>query len=338
MAFDFPANPSLGQPYVASGITYIFDGIAWNVSAAPNAAVLTANTRNYLINGDFTISQENGNNIGTTNGYHPADTWQVAINALTVSTARGALAGYPFQISYTVGTKASLAANDYCMFITRLEGVSCHDLLWGGVNAQPAVLRFEANCTMAGTYSVAIQNGDGTRSFLAPITIGANAWTTFVVPIPGDTTGTWALDVVTTGIQIYFSTAIGSTFNGVLGWQGGNKLAVPGMTNGAATGCTFYLRNVGFYKDPLATGKPPPWQPRTYAEEFDLCRRFWQSFSIVVENGTLSQSTTFPTPMRVAPTCSSPGAGFTAALLSTYAAQFYQNTRAYGAVTLTARL
>jgi hypothetical protein len=71
--------------------------------------------------------------------------------------------------------------------------------------------------------------------------------------------------------------ASGATFlSPAPGWQAGNFLAPPGITNGAAvTGNTLYLRNVGLHLDPLATGMPPAWTMPDEAQELAACMRYY---------------------------------------------------------------
>ena len=319
MGFNFPNSPTPGQLYTpAGGYQYVYlDGV-WRVVEAPQA-VGTAETRNRIVNGAMQVSQENGVTTGSVTGYYPADQWIGVHSGITsfVSAMQIAGSGAPNQI-YVQGVKASLAAGDYCFHQQKIEGVRVKDFAWGFASALPAVLRFDAYSGIAGTYSAAIQNAVPDRSFIAPFTLPAGAWTTISIPVPGDTTGTWP---VTTGLgmTLSISCAIGSTYIGVNGWQAGNKLGAPGVVNGMATANTFYLRNVGLYLDPLATGIPPAWEMPDEAEELRACQRYWALGNIIINTTATSIATTLPVQMRASPAVTGGGAGF---VVQTAGAQF----------------
>ena len=207
----------------------------------------------------------------------------------------------------TVGTpKASLAATDYALWFQIVEGINIYDFQWGSASAKPAVLRFDVFAP-AGTYTASIRNsGARDRSFLAPFTVANNVWTTINIRVSGDTTGVWPVDTGG-GLIVGFTWATGTTYTGVAGWQAGNMLAVAGATNGLAAAQSFYLKNVGLYLDPLATGVPPRWQMPDEAEELRACQRYWYKPSILTlymysaSNSASAHSTTATLPSCVSP-------------------------------------
>jgi hypothetical protein len=337
MGINFPDTPVNGLVFdPATGVVYQWDGVAWNI-VTNTQSLATAETRNRIVNPAMMHSQENGDTAGSVSQYYPADQWLSVMAGITSFSTARQLASYN-QI-YMQGVKATLAAGDYAFFQQSIEGLQTTDFLWGSPQAAPAVLRFDAYSQFGGTFAISIRNGNAPdRSFIAPFTVPVQVWTTIEIPIPGDTTGTWATSnaVCITAAITY---ACGSTFAGVTGWQAGNKLGLPTMSNGFATLGSNYIRNVGFYRDPNGTGKAPPFQMPNYADELARCRRYWQRLlSQVVDNNAVSQSTTFQASMRAGPTISGGGAGFAMAGLTTDSAQFYQTTRAYQNLTLNARM
>jgi hypothetical protein len=280
MAMDFPNSPTVGTLYdTGTGVVYAWDGTAWVVSSMSR---LTARRGNRVVNGNMAISQENGNNVVSTSGSYPADQWRSSFSGLSSQFAQmlGVTSGDGSSYSlnqYFSAAKASLAAGDYSLLVGQIEGQNIADLQWGNVNrAIPAVLRFNAFCETAGTYSVSIGNLAADQSWLGSFTCdGSTVFKTFVFAIPAYTTGTWARDN-TLGVRISFVYAAGSTYVGVAGWQTGNKLVVPAQTNGAAvTNKGLYITDVGLYADPDNTGLPPPWEVPDYATELNKCRRYW---------------------------------------------------------------
>jgi hypothetical protein len=109
-------------------------------------------------------------------------------------------------------------------------------------------------------------------------TIPATTWTPVSLVVPGDTTGTWVNDTGV-GFSLHFTFACGGQYQATPGtWQAGNFLGASGMTNGAlTTGNTFYIRNVGLYRDPLNTGTAPPFVMPDEAQERTACQRYWQA-------------------------------------------------------------
>ena len=258
MPFDFPSSPTEGQIFNApSGPSYVFNAPVWK-QLVPPQIVATAEARNRIVNPAMQISQENGDTLSSTNGFFPADQWQFTSPIATTGTGREAPPNFSpnggRRITTNIATgKPSLAATDLWYFTQRVEGVRLADFQWGTAAAKPAVLRFWANSTVAGTYSVNIRNSAVDRSFLASFTLAASTWKEVIIPVPADTTGTWLKDTGV-GMHLAICWAVGTTYQGAAGWQAGNFLGVTGMTNGAATLSSFYLADVGLYLDPQNTG------------------------------------------------------------------------------------
>jgi hypothetical protein len=243
-------------------------------------ATKTADARNRFINGAMQISQQYGDAlIGL--GY-PADQWNHSYISTGAATAQRVQTVTPNKskdrLQFKVTTAdTSIAAGEYWLIMQRLEGLNIEGFGWGAAGAKQVVLRFGIKGP-AGTYAVAIRNGAANRSFIATFTIANNVDTEQVIVIPGDVTGTWPSDE-THALQVAFTFCTGATFVGVLGWQAGNFVGGPGMSNGLLTvGNTFELWDVGLYLDPDNTGVPPKWEAPDVATEMIKCQRYWQSF------------------------------------------------------------
>jgi hypothetical protein len=130
---------------------------------------------------------------------------------------------------------------------------------------------------VAGNYSVFIRNGAINRSYcsLVAMTVG-NA--TYSITIPGDTTGTWAIDN-TTGLQLGFTLASGSTFTTTgNAWTAGNFIAATGQSNGAAVLNQYInLTNVQLEVGSTATS----FDYRPYGTELALCQRYLPTYNYV---------------------------------------------------------
>ena len=71
---DFPASPTLGQPFSAAGVTWTWDGVKWLPSGLSSTVVPVAMNDNRIINGDMRIDQRNDGRSGTAIGF-TCDRW-----------------------------------------------------------------------------------------------------------------------------------------------------------------------------------------------------------------------------------------------------------------------
>jgi hypothetical protein len=194
------------------------------------------------------------------------------------------------------------------MFVQPIEAIRAADFGWGAAGALPVVLRFKARPANASlplpfTFSISIRNAAANRSFVYNFTLTSTAWQVFTTTVPGDTTGTWAVDT-TGGPGISFTTMCGSTFITAPGvWTAGNFLAGPGISNMytvSGTGVDF--ADIGLYLDPNNTGLAPPWVTPDYASELLACKRYWQQmFTMFSGNVTSSNGYYGPGSVPVVP-------------------------------------
>jgi len=290
MGMNFPNTPSQGQVFTpVGGYQYVYIDGAWRMIASPSQLV-TAESRNRIVNGAMQHSQENGTTASptaVTGTYYPADQWLGQWSLTGTAYVNWDNASWfsvsGFHINAFIGGTAtpSPAAGAYLMLTQKIEGLRVADLKWGTASAKQVVLRFTCASDVPGTYCVQVTNADTSRSFLAPFTITAtNVAQTFTLVIPGDVTGTWVKNN-TIGLMIGITLTAGSSFIGVAGWQPGNKIAIAGNTNLAATaGKVFALGDVGFYVDPQNSSIAPRWIIPDYAEEFMACSRYWTKVSV----------------------------------------------------------
>jgi hypothetical protein len=283
MSFQFPNSPTNGQTYTpVGGYQYVWDGTAWRVLETPQLFA-TAQARNRIVNGAMQISQENGNAVGSANGYYCADQWTIVLgttgtlnfNRVQVMTPNGSKDRHRIAV---ITADTSLAAGEVLLVQQNIEGSRVADFKWGTAAARQVILRFGFKAP-AGTYAVCLQNGATNRTYLANFTITAgqaNTDTEQVLVIPGDTTGTWPTDT-SMGMQLRFTYAAGTSFNGAVGWQAGGPVSTAAVSNGlGVAGNIFELYDVGLYLDPDNTGLPPKWQMPDEAEELRACQRYFE--------------------------------------------------------------
>jgi len=317
---DFPASPVVGQTFSGgTGLLYMWDGVAWNVTSN---LLLTAQSRNLIVNPVMAITQENGTTAGTANAYYVADQWRInfvaagaAISA-NVSYTNINPSGGPGRILYkTTTAKASLAAGDYAAFYTVLEGSRVYPLFYSGNTPLQAVLRFGFNGP-AGTYSVAIRNLTAyTVCWTGQFTISAaqantDTYQTLVIPSP-PTGYVWA-GGSSGQIEIWFTFACSgaSLVAPANGWQAGSFISGPGQFNLLGTvNNQAQIWDVGLYADPQKTGLPPPFQVPDYGLDLFECQRYYHTLDMFLINasygnasGQMLCSIPYAPAMRAVPT------------------------------------
>jgi hypothetical protein len=150
-------------------------------------------------------------------------------------------------------------------------------------------ISFWSNHNPAGTYSIAIRNAAATRSYVTTytqVTAGVSQYNT--VTVPGDTTGTWAVDN-TIGITLSFTLASGTTFIAPAAntWSAGNYIAASGQVNGVATTAgAFHASGVTILPGSEApSAARSPFVMRPYDQELVTCKRYWQKYSGLIISG-----------------------------------------------------
>jgi hypothetical protein len=309
MGINFPSSPSAGQKFMSGKTLYTFTNGVWRASLG------TALPYNYLVNPAFQISQENGDNFGSVNGFYPADQWWGVANVLTIGIQRFATTDptlAPYYVQWYVPTaKPTLAAGDYTFLMQYLEGNRIRDLQWGTAAAKPVVARFTAFTTLPGTYAFSLRNAPTARSYVVPIAL-TGTQTVYEIPIPGDTAGTWydANSPNANAMQWGITGASGSTYLTASpnSWQAGNFIGQTGMANLAAQSTkTIVVGRTGLYADPNGTGKAPPWEGLSFRQDKYDSQRYYQkclaAVGIAAPNTTTHQRATYANqaPMRFIP-------------------------------------
>jgi hypothetical protein len=316
MAFDFPNAPTVGQIYQG----WSWDGEKWlqAVTTPLSGAVrydiaqgLTANQmaqarsndgmmkKNYIINGGMQVSQENGATAGTANGYYPVDMFGgIFSNAGTPTLQQVAVAtpgGSPNRLRVTAtAAHAAVAAGDYLFIGQNPEGFRVADLRFGSAAAKTFIVQFGVKAP-AGTYSMSFVNAAANRTYVAEYVIAAGEANTDVVKsvvVPGDVTGTWAVDN-TAGVYIRWSLMCGTTNQLAAGaWSAGNFQSSPNQFNlMGAVNNVFELFDVGLYEGNVA----PAFMVPDYASELALCKRYWQKLGGDVATDCIISSGYSPT-------------------------------------------
>jgi len=271
--------------------------------------------RNKLINGDMKIDQRlSGAAITLASSGYTIDMWKLNMTQASKLTAQqnaGSVAppnGFQSYFGITTAAAYAVTASDQFTLAHPIEANNIAGWAWGTAKAQGVSLQFQIYSSLTGTFSGAITNMAGTRSypftFIVPT---ANTWTTINISnIPGDIGGAWVLSGAAGGLQLQLNLGAGANFQGVAGaWSTGNFTSVAGSVNIVGTaGATLYVTGVQLENG----GACSPYELLPIGLELVLCQRHFEPNVRALFCGNTSASTsyaalaTFKVPKRIAPT------------------------------------
>ena len=263
--------------------------------------------KNLIIGGNFdTNPWQRGTAFSlVSNGFYPADRWRISTSGAggmdvvqspsgpTVAQA-GTLVTNCMSISVN-GADTSIGATDLYGIAQRIEGYN-----FRRIAQREFTLSFWMRATVTGTYCVAFSSSNNDRSYVAEYTVvSSNVWQYVSVTVPASpVAGTW--DYTNgLGIQIRFTLAAGSNFQGTAGsWQSANIWATSNQVNAMATNANiFQLSLVQVEAGPHAT----QFENRTAAEELELAQRYYcKSFPLATtpaQNAGLTGATACISPV-----------------------------------------
>ncbi len=286
-----------------------------------------------LTNPFFEISQENGTTlmsaIGSTNTY-AADQWYAVESSDAVCSTQNVATPFSSTATLkrlqnsikTVATTAdgTIGADQYIHPCAQVvEGTFWRSLGWGGSDARSVDVVFVAQCSVTGTYPVAITNAAGNRSYVTTVGLTANTPKICIVRIPGDTGGTWVTTAAASA-KLYIGSVGGSDYqaSALDAWEAAGKLTHSTCTNWAASGTTDFFQ-VGYCQ--IFPAGVLPWSSaseitgealqqllnirRPYDDELRRCRRYYNNirtgFVMSAHNGASRTYTTLEPEMRSAP-------------------------------------
>jgi hypothetical protein len=321
MAFQFPANPTVGQIFnPATDVYYVWNGTGWVPYGLSPTLLLPSRGENRIINGKFAIDQRNAGVAVSVSGAgaYSVDHWAgYASGAGAFTLQRVVDATYPGEFTFNAvvtTADASLAAADSYIWFTYIESYLMADLNFGSAVASPLTISFDVESNITGTFPISVRNGAATRSYVSTFTVNvANTRETKTIVIPGDTTGTWGT-YNTLGAYVSIGLGCGSTTQAASAntWSAGNFTGLASMTNLMGTLANgMKLRNFRAYKGSVDLGV----DTRLLPEELDLCQRYYQMFRAgdVIGAGPIFRAyligtnfvwLPFNVPMRTAPTMS----------------------------------
>ena len=240
--------------------------------------------RNLLVNGDQRVAQQYGSvaQNGVASGTFVIDQWQyqaTQAGRFTFQQVAGPVGlGFDCYSQFTVSGAFNPGATDYFIFTQTIEAQSITPLAWGTPNARPLSLQMVVNSSLTGTFSGALRNAAGTRSFPFTFTI-PKANTDTVIKLPaltaGDVDGGWTLTGAVAGMSISICLGAGASMLGAPGaWLNGNYVGSTGTVNLVATaGAVLKITGVQLEPGPICTPHERPTPEMAWAR----CQRYLPS-------------------------------------------------------------
>ncbi len=271
--------------------------------------------QNRIINGDMRIDQRYGGAsvTPTVDNTYVIDRFACRLSVASkysVQQNQGGVtppAGFTNYLGVTSLSAYTVGASEFFAIEQNIEGLNVTDFGWGTANAQPIAISLRVYSSLTGTFGAVIFNQSGTRSYPFTYTISsANTWTTIVVTIPGDTTGTW-LTNNSTGLTVSFALGAGATVSGTAGaWAGSMYRSATGAVNVLGTnGATWKVTGLQLAKGSTDT----PFEFLPYGMQLAQCQRYftkgtdyvrWDGYATA--GALFSSYAKFPITMRVIPT------------------------------------
>lgn len=264
-------------------------GVSPPAASLPGGVVF----RNRLINGAMAVDQRNAGAVVTAANasLYTLDRWAaLALGAgMSLQVQRLAIAGAPSgcldALRTTVATAKTTVGSDVAAIEQRVEGTLIRDLGFGGAAARAVTLSFDVQASIAGTYSVAVQNFASNarqRSYVATFTVNqANVPERKTISIPGDVTGAWAVDTAL-GLIVAFDLGSGpalETANAGQWLAGDFRRAANSVKLIGTAGATFQITGVQLEEGSAATA----FERQPIPIELGLCERYYQVLNFGVE-------------------------------------------------------
>ena len=287
--------------------------------AAELAALIGSQTalsnRNIVINGAMQVAQRGDVTGITGESYGGPDRFELnasSIGTFTISQSSTAPTGFKnsWKVDCTTAD-ASPASGDLLRVSYRIEGQDLQQLAYGTSGAKAITLSFYVRSNKTGTYNVQFQQIDNSfkQAVLSYTIDSADTWEFKSITVPGDTSGL-INDDNGDGLALFWLLGAGSTFT-----SGSERSTYTAFANGdvAPTQTVNLADNTA--NEWLITGvqlevgeQATPFEHRTFADELQKCKRYFQTYNEPPARGATSGGSTdrmafmLPVTMRVAPT------------------------------------
>lgn len=265
IGLQFDTDTSLGASFTAVALAILTP----TNTSFPGS--LLGSQRNVIIGGDFTTNpwQRGVTFTAAANGIYSADRFlNSSSNDAVVDILRtadsptvaesGTYSTHCLDLDVTTAD-AAIAAGQYQQFDYYVEGIDAAKFGFGQAGTRYITLSFWHKHTKTGTYCVSFRNSAANRSYVVEYTQDSTTvWEKDIITIPVDSSGTWLYTIGTTGLNITFSAAVGSTYQTPAGaWTAGNYTASSNQVNALdSTSNNFKLALIKLEPGQVATQYP----------------------------------------------------------------------------------
>ena len=283
------------------------------------AAVL--GKRNLVRNGAMKVAQRGTLTGQTSQAYQACDgfAWTASGGAITSSQDTNVPTGQGFKNSLKIDVTTadtSIAAGDYGILFTRMEGQDLQHLLYGTSSAKKLTVQFWVSSPKTGIHIVELNNLDASYQNAIQYTISsANTWEKKTVTFDGYQTSAFDNDSngsLQLGWWLYAGTTYGGGTHNSNTWHNTAANRAVGQVNVLDnTANNFYLTGVQME----VSDSDSEFEHRSFGEELALCQRYYYKLSsnsstdhAAVANGYRNTTSSFtglvhfPVHMRTSPT------------------------------------
>tara|TARA_Y100001938_G_scaffold137551_1_gene201875 strand:+ start:661 stop:1776 length:1116 start_codon:yes stop_codon:yes gene_type:complete len=246
--------------------------------------------RNIVINGAMNVAQRSTSvsGIGASADYFTVDRFATLPNdtagRLTQSqVAVTDLPGFANALKLECTTAdTSTATGEYLLLEQGFEGQDLQQMKKGTSDAEKVTVSFYVKGNASATYAVELLDADNTR-FVSQSFSVTTSWNRVILTFPADTTGAFDDDNAKS-LRLFFWLHSGATYaSGTLSttWHATAANRAAGISSFFdSTDRTFFLTGVQMEIGSQAT----PFEHRTFGEELELCKRYFQKTGNVSGN------------------------------------------------------
>lgn len=271
--------------------TFVFQSSS-SVRLSGQAQIPPINSGNVLINGGMDFDQRQFSGAGgiRSNNAYSLDRWLCRQTSsgvgITVNIQRSnAFTAFPQRPGKFASINAMLrtpisvptvGVNDFGTVEQRIEGLN-----FRRIANRKCTLRFWALSKVTGTYCVALQNSASSQSCVMEYSLVADVPKEVTILLPISDFAASASDFTTgIGLKVIFSFYAGTNFktspSNVGTWISGNFVATSNQVNNdTSIANTFQLTDVVLIESEAITETIHP-TGRTYSQELELCRRYFE--------------------------------------------------------------
>ena len=236
--------------------------------------------RNMIINGAMQVAQRstNATGLGASSGYFGLDRFQIFFatsGRLTMSQEADGPSGFANSMKLACTTAdTSIAATENIILSQAIEAQNLQQLKKGTSDAEKFTLSFYVKGNASATYSVEIYDSDNNRQIGQTFSV-TTSWNRVVLTFDADTSGALNDD---NGVGFYVnwwlhagSNYTSGTFSTTWSDYVNNQRAGNTTSFVDSTDRTFFMTGVQLEVGSQAT----PFEHRSFAEELNLCRRYY---------------------------------------------------------------